>query len=488
MLITMAVSLYTVRIVLNTLGVEDYGLYNVVGGIVALLAFLPGSMATATQRFFSHALGQQDQDKLNRVFGVNTLIYLTIGLLALIILKTGGGWFVANHLSIPDGRFEAVQAIFDIAVITFVVTILKSPFMAIIIAHEDMIIYAYMAILDAFLKLGAVFLLVHLPGEKIVVYAWLLLSVAIIDTLLYLIICFRKYSECRIRHIRWEQQLAKEVVGFTGWTLFGQICMITRGHATTILINQFFNPSVVAARAISSSISGYTSTFASNLNLSLYAPIVKTHAGLRNNEMYDLIYAGGKFTFYLTWILFLPIFFHLEWIVQLWLGKIPEYVIPFTQLLLIQTIIYAVSMPLTTAARAPGKMALYETLMGGIQLLTLPVAWLLLKNNFTAYSIIMVSVIAEGIMFIVRLLMVNRLTGMPIIGFIRKACLPVIAISAISLCGVFGIQTLIVSLEINQIFSLVSSLIITTIVIYYVGLSKEIRSKVVFTIKKKINF
>lgn len=477
MLITMAVSLYTVRIVLNTLGVEDYGLYNVVGGIVALLAFLPGSMASATQRFFSHALGQQDQDKLNRVFGVNTLIYLTIGLLALIILKTGGGWFVANHLSIPDGRFEAVQRIFDIAVITFVVTILKSPFMAIIIAHEDMIIYAYMAILDAFMKLGAVFLLVHIPGEKIVVYAWLLLSVAIIDTLLYLIICFRKYSECRVRHIRWERQLAKEVVGFTGWTLFGQLTTVARTAAITILLNQYFSPVVIAARAIASNIAGQANMLASQFNTSLYPPIIKAYAADQKEDMYGLVINGAKATFFLMWILALPIFVEMEAILALWLKTVPDYTVLFARLTLIEGLIFAISLPVATAARAPGRMAAYESILGSLQFCILIASWFFLKAGYGPQSVFYIAIVVNMIMFIVRLEIVSRLTGLPVWRFLKGTMPPILAVVGMTFVLASSAATILPDGLGALFISLAITFAFNAICIYFLGLPNGMRTK-----------
>lgn len=477
MLITMGVSLYTVRIVLNTLGVEDYGLYNVVGGIVALLAFLPGSMASATQRFFSHALGQQNQDRLNRVFGVNALIYLSIGLLALVVLKTAGDWFVANKLSIPDGRFEAVQTIFDIAVITFVVTILKSPFMAIIIAHEDMVVYAYMAILDALLKLGAVFLLVQLPGDKIIVYAWLLLAVAIIDTLLYQIICFRKYSECQVRHIRWERQLAKEVVGFTAWTLFGQLTSVARGAAVTILLNQYFSPIVIAARAIASNITSQSNILASQFNTSLYPPIIKAYAADQKEEMYSLVINGSKATFFLMWILALPVFVHMEEILTLWLKSVPEYTVAFARLTLIEGLIFAISLPVATAARAPGKMAAYESILGTLQLAALIVSWFLLEARFGPYSVFYAAIVLNLLMFVVRLIIVNYLTGLSVLFYLKKTLLPVIGVVVVTVV----LSALVAHISppglIYLFIALSGMCIINTVSIYFIGLPVSMRQK-----------
>ncbi|WP_222852052.1 lipopolysaccharide biosynthesis protein [Cyclobacterium plantarum] len=487
MLITMGVSLYTVRIVLNTLGAEDYGLYNVVGGVVALLSFLPGSMASATQRFFSHALGQQDQNKLNRVFGVNSLIYLGIGLAAFVILNTGGLWFVENHLEVPDGRLDTLVSLFYLAVFTFVLTILKSPLMAMIIAHEDMKIYAYMAIVDAILKLAAVFLLIYLPGDKILVYGLLLLLVSLIDTTIYSIICFNRYAECQIKNISWDAGLAREVVGFTGWTLFGQLTTVARGAAITVLLNQYFTPFVVAARAIAINISGQSNKLATQFNTSLYPPIIKSYAANEKEEMFALVTNGSKATFFLMWILALPVFIEMESILVYWLKETPSYTVEFARLSLVEGLIFSISLPVTTAARAPGKMATYESILGFFQFSILIVSWILLNGGFGPEFVFYVAILVNVIMFIVRLQIVGNLTGLPVVSYLKET-LP-------SILGVIFISTAL-SLLIKDLFpvgdlfyfavSLVIIFGITAISIYYIGLPSKIRKKLTKLIHSKL--
>lgn len=486
MLISMGVSLYTVRIVLNTLGVEDYGLYNVVGGVVALLSFLPGSMASATQRFFSHALGEQDQEKLNKIFGVNSFIYLGIGALAFIILNTVGVWFIENQLEVPEGRLDALVSLFYIAVITFVISIIKSPMMAIIIAHEDMKIYAYMAILEALLKLGVVFLLMYLPGDKIIIYGALLMGVSIIDTTVYLIICFKKYTECRFKHIRWDYSLAKQIMGFTGWTLFGQLTTVARGAALTILLNQYFTPVVVAARAIAVNIAGQSNLLAVQFNTSLYSPIVKSYAANKRKEMYDLVIIGSKATFFLMWILALPIFIEMKSILAIWLKNTPEHTVEFARLTLIEGLIFAISLPLTTAARAPGKMAAYETILGILQFSILALSWLLLMSGSGPKTVFYVAIMINFVMFFARLKIVSRLTGLPIVLYLAQTVFPVFKVILIS--SVFSAVFSCI-LPIGIVFFIISLggiFIISVLTIYYLGLPLIIREKIKSFVSLKV--
>lgn len=485
MLLTMGVSLYTVRVVLNALGVEDYGLYNVIGGVVALLSFLPGSMASATQRFFSHALGQQDQEKLNNIFGVNALIYLGIGSLALVLLNTGGLWFVKNHLDVPMDRYDAIVTLFHIAVITFVVSILRSPFIAIIIAHEDMKIYAYMAIADAVLKLGAVFLLVELPGDKIVVYGLLLMVVAVLNTVIYLSMCFRRYPECRFRHIRWDPIIAKDIVGFTGWTLLGQITSVARGAAITILLNQYFTPVVIAARSIAMSVSSQSNMLASQFNTSLYPPIIKAYAANKKNEMYSLVNNGCKATFFLMWILALPLFLEMESILTLWLGEPPTYAVEFARLTLVEALVLAVSLPLATAARAPGRMAAYETILGAMQMSILLLAWLLLQSGSGPQSVFYVAIAVNLIMFAVRLKIVSYLTGLPILNYLKQTLAPVLCVVLVSLGTAWPLSLVFPDALWYLPVSLAAILVNCSISIYFLGLTPSMRRKLKEVVFKK---
>jgi O-antigen/teichoic acid export membrane protein len=486
LLITMGVSLYTVRIVLNTLGVEDYGLYNVVGAVVALLSFLPGGMASATQRFFSHALGQNDQDKLNRVFGVNTLIYLGIGAVALVVLKTGGAWFVESHLQVPEDRYDVVVSLFSVVAITFVVTVLKSPFMAIIIAHEDIKLYAYLAIIDSLLKLGAVTLLLHLPGEKILLYGLLLLGVAVIDALVHFLICFGRYDECRISNIRWDASLAKEVVGFTGWTLFGQLTTVARGAGVTILLNQYFSPAIIAARAIAMNIAGQANMLSTQFNTSLYPPIIKAYAAEKKEDMYGLVINGSKGTFYLMWIIALPVYLEMEAILTLWLKTPPDYTVVFARLTLIEALILAVSLPLTTAARAPGKMAAYESILGGMQLSILIASWILLKAEFGPQSVFYAAIVVNAMMFLVRLTIVSRLTGLPPLQFLLGTMPRLIKVVLVSAISSTMVAHYLARGNAPLAVSLIAAISLAVAAIYYLGLPEASRRQVTSFINRKI--
>ncbi|GHU67747.1 hypothetical protein FACS189413_03090 [Bacteroidia bacterium] len=485
------VSFYTVRVVLNVLGIEDYGIYNVVGGIVTFFSFLSGSMASATQRFFSFALGQNNFEKLKTTFTINWLIYGAIALIAVILLETVGCWFVSKHLNIPLGRYEAVVCVYHFAVFSFVTSIMTSPFTAMITAHEDMRIFAYVSIIEAIMKLSVVFLLQYLAGDKLEVYGILLFAVSLINAIIYIAICMRKYQECQFRQFYWDNRLLREIVGFTTWTLFGQVTSVARNQGITILINQFFNPVVVAAKAIASSITNQINLFSNNFNIGLYPPIIKSYAAGNKMEMFSLIFRGSKITFFLMWVFALPLFLEMDTILQVWLKNPPPGTILFTRLALIEVLITSISLPITTAARAPGKMKFYEFTLGCIQIAIFIVSWFVLVLGAAAYSVFIVAIVANLLMFLVRLLIVKQLIDIPLRNYYVRVVLPVSIIIFLSGVSSFAIHWLLPVGFVYACISILMSILISSVSMYFVGLNilerEKIRNVVMsrVTLKKK---
>lgn len=478
------VSLYSVRVVLNTLGVEDYGIYSVVGGIVSFFSFLSGTMASATQRFFSYALGENNQDKLNKTFSTNLLIYIFIAIISVILLETLGYWFVHNNLKVPLERYETACFIYHFSVMTFVFTIIASPFMAIIIAHEDMHIYAYVSIADASLKLLVVFLLRLLVWDKLKLYGILLCFVGFVNAIIYLIICLKKYEECQFKKFNWNRKLFSETISFTGWTLFGQVTSVLRVQAVTILINQVFNPLIVTARTIATQVTNQVNVFSSNFNVGLYPPIIKSYAANEKDEMFDLIFTGCKITFFLMWVFSLPLFIEMRFCLTIWLKQPPEFSVLFTRLALIEVLINTISMPIATAARASGKMRNYELSLGAIQVLIFVTDFILFKYfSVEAYIVFVVAAIFNLLMFIVRLILVRYLIDFPILRFIKTVILPIIFVAVIS--ALFS-MLFYFSLPKTIIFNLLIiflCVIISTLCMFFFGFDKSEKKKVLEKVK-----
>lgn len=471
------VNLYALRIVLNTLGVDDYGIFTVVAGFVTLLSFLPGTMASATQRFFSFALGQQDQDKLNKTFSANWLLYGLICLVILAVLETLGLWYISEHLSIPEDRIAAAKTLYHFTAVSFVLSVFSSPFMAILIAHEDMHLYALISIIEAVLKLFAAVLLTYLPWDSLPLYGQLLMLVAAINTGLYVLVCFKRYVECQFKKIHWDSVLVWEILGFTGWTMFGQISTVSRNQAVTVLINQFFNPATVAARAIAMTVANQVMVFAQNFNTGLYPSIIKTYASDQKKEMLGLVLNGSKLTFFLMWVFALPLLIEMEAVLRLWLKMPPVEAVLFTRLAIVEALIVSLSLPIATVARAPGKMKLYELSLGCIQLLLFLVSWIVLKAGYPAESVFVVAILANVVMFKVRLLIVNKLVGLPIRPYYKHVVLPLTAVVFVSSLPLVLLSKRLPDGFLSTALLVLTSIILSTLSMYYLGLDSTWRQK-----------
>ncbi len=480
------VSLYTVRVVLNVLGVEDYGIYSVVASLVAISSFLPGSLASSTQRFFSFALGEDNKDKLNKTFSVNLILYGAIALIAFMFLETLGLWFVNQHLALPVERVDTAHTLYQLSILIFVASVFRSPFMAIIIAHEDMKIYAYASILEVLMKLGVVFLLMYLPWDKLELYGVLLLGVACINSATYIGFCLIKYEECQFRKFHWDASLLREIVGFTGWTVFGQITSVARTNAITVLLNQMFNPVVVAARAIAVNVASNINLFSNNFNFGLYPPIIKSYAAGNKEEMFSLISNGSKITFFLMWLFALPMLLETEYILNMWLKNVPTYAVIFAQLALIESIIMSLSLPIATAARAPGKMRLYELTLGSIQIALFLCAWLVLSLGAPAYSVFLVAIVANLVMFVIRLLIVRVLIGFQILPFFKSVVFPVVGIVVCSSLPVLIVRQALPSGFVYVVLTIFMCLLSSLLSMYFIGLDKVWREKAVIMIKSRL--
>lgn len=477
-LLILLVSLYTVRVILDVLGAEDYGIYNVVAGVVTLLSFFSGTMGSATQRFFSFALGKNDDLQLKKIFSVNLFIYLGIAIIAALVLETVGLWFIKEKLAIPVDRFDAALYIYHFAVFTFIVSVLTTPFMAMIIAHEDMQIYAYVSIAESVLKLGSVFLLMYIDTDKLELYGVLLFSISIINASIYLLIAINKYEECQFKKIFWDKGLLKEITGFTGWTLFGQISTVIRNQGITILINQFFNPVVVTSRAIALSISNHVGVFANNFNTSLYPPIIKSYSSGNKGEMFSLVHNGSRLTFFLMWMIALPLLLEMEAILHIWLKNTPPEAVLFSQLKIVESLILSISLPVATAARAPGKMRIYELTLGIIQLSILFFSWVILKMDYPAFSVFLVAIVVNIFMFFVRLMIVSSLIDLSVSKFMKKVVLPVIGVIIISTVSSYIFQKIIPESILYSLAVIIFSILVSVVTIYYIGLDKYWRMKI----------
>jgi O-antigen/teichoic acid export membrane protein len=329
------------------------------------------------------------------------------------------------------------------------------------------------------MKLGVVFLLQYIALDKLELYGLLLLCVSVVTTFLYTGTCLYRYKECQFKKIYWDYKLFREIIGFTGWTVFGQFSTIARTHAVTVLLNQSFSPAVVAARALSVQIATQVNIFSGNFNTSLYPPIIKSYAANELQEMYGLITGGSKITFYLLWVFALPMIVEMETILKIWLTTVPQHAVLFSQLSLVEALILSISLPLAAAARAPGKMKTYEITLGSIQVGIFFAAWAAIAAGGAAYSVFIVAILANILMFGVRLYLVNKLTGFPMSSFLRFSVLPVLTIMLVSGLPVALLNALSPEGLFWSALVIVTSFVVSSLAMYFIGLDKEWRLKVI---------
>lgn len=420
MIFIMAVTLYTSRVVLRVLGVEDFGIFNVVAGVVAMFGFLNSSMSATTQRFISFSLGRGD-DNLNKVFSTCVLTHALIALGVLVLVESVGLWFLYNKMIIPEVRMDAAFWVFQFSALSTVVTVMSIPFNADIIAHEKMSAFAYISIVEVCLKLLIVFLLDVGNIDKLVLYGFLLLLVQCGIFLTYMGYCLRHFKESRFRFV-YEKKLFSEVFSFAGWNLWGYLASILYTQGLNILLNVFFGPVVNAARGLANQVDGAIRLFASNFQMAINPQIVKTYAAKDLESMHKLVFRSSKFSFFLLLALSLPVMIEAPMILRLWLSTVPDWTASFLRLMLVVVIVDSVANPLMTSAAATGRIKLYQSVLGGIQLLIVPVAYVVLRMGGEPNSVFVVHICICLIAFAVRLFIVRGMIGLSIKKYLMEVC------------------------------------------------------------------
>lgn len=407
-ILIMLVSLYTVRVVLNVLGAEDYGIYNVVAGVVTMFSFLSGAMASASQRYFSFDLGKGDTEHLKITFNITFEIYLLLAILIVILAETFGLYFVHKKLVIPPERMMAAKWIYQLSIFSLLMSLITTPYMAIIIAHEKMSVYAYVSIIEVSLKVGIVFLLKVLPYDKLIVYGILLAIVSFINTSIYRFYCYKNYSECKFLFVK-DKKLFKELISYSSWNLFGSVASMVRNQGLTILLNLFFGPLINASRAVAMQVNVAVLSFAQNFSTALRPQIIKSYAANEKERTIKLVLYGTKIVFFLMAVICVPLFFQVPYLLKLWLKNVPDYTVIFVQLVIIDVLIDSISYPIMSVVQATGKIKLYQSVVGGCLILNLPASYIFLKVGFPPETVFVVAIIFSFITLILRVVISQRL-------------------------------------------------------------------------------
>jgi O-antigen/teichoic acid export membrane protein len=381
MLIITIISLYTVRVVLNGLGAEDYGIFNTVAGVVTTSSFLSSVLAISVQRFYSFSMGKNNDKDLNEIFSssINIIILLSLGII--IVFETFGLWFVKTQLTIPYGRMEATLWIYQFSLFSFIFTILEIPFTAAIFAHEDMSIYAVISTVDCFLRLTVAFLIGKFMADNLIIYGSGLLIVSFIIFQFYAIYGLIKYEECHYKKTH-NTLLYKKLLSFSGWTLFGSAASTGMQQGNIILLNIFFGPIINAAFGIALQINNAFNALSNSIILPLRPAMIKAYAEKNNDYLNQLFSVGNKFILYFLLAIGIPIFSEIVTILTWWLGNINSDIIIFSRLIIIYIIFLGIHSPITTIMQATGHVKEYHLPVESITLMCIPLTWLFLVLDF----------------------------------------------------------------------------------------------------------
>lgn len=427
MLFLVLISLYTSRIVLQVLGVEDFGLNNVVGGIISFLGFMTSSLAGASSRFITFALGKGNFDNLRKTFNNIVSIHILFAIIILIIGETFGLWFIQNKLNIPADREIAAFWVYQFSIITAIGSFICMPFTAVIIAHEKMSAFAYLTLGDALLKLLAVYILAMSPYDKLIIYAAMIMLIQFFDIIIYTIYCYKKFPETHINRLKIERESFREIFIYAGWTMNGNLAVFGYTQGLNILLNIFFNPIINAARGIAVQVQTVVNNFSYNFQMAINPQLTKSYANGNYDRMHILIITSSKFSIYLLYIICLPLSLKAETILNMWLTEVPEHTISFLRLILMTTILCTLSNPIVTSIHATGKLKKFQIIEGSLLLLIVPTSYLILKFfNVPPESVFIVHFIIEMITQYARVKIVLPMINMEIKIYSRKVIIPII--------------------------------------------------------------
>lgn len=476
-LFIMAVTLYTSRVVLNTLGVEDYGIYNVVGGVVMMFSVISGSLSSSISRFITYELGHGDFDRLKRIFITSINIQVGISLVILVLAETFGVWFLNTKMNIPSERMGAANWVLQCSLISFVINLISVPYNACIIAHEKMSAFAYISILEAVLKLAVVYMLIISPYDKLATYAVLLAVVALLIRLTYGQYCKRHFEESRYSFV-YDRPLMKEMTGFAGWSFFGNSAYMLNTQGVDMLINIFFGVTLNAAKGVATQVQNAVMQFVNNFTVAVNPQITKSYAAGEMEYMYRLVCRGAKYSYFLLLIFVVPIVCEADYILKLWLRIVPEQAPTFLRLTLFGALAMGMGNTLYTSVFATGNIRKYQLWVTVVGCLVFPLTWVAFKIGLPASTSYAIFILVYYALVFVRLFIAKELLDIPVGPYIKEVVIRTLAVSAIAfifpISIVYSMQPGFLRLVITCLIGFLS----VTASIYMLGLGKSERKKI----------
>lgn len=467
----MLVSLYTSRVVLNTLGVSDFGVYNVVGGLVAMFSILSGSLTTAISRYITFTLGKGDRKRLNEVFSTALIVQSIMAISIIILAEILGVWLLNCKMNIPETRMSAANWVLQFSIFSFAINLISIPYNSSIIAHEKMSAFAYISIVEASLKLLIIYLLVISNFDKLISYSFLLLCVAIVIRMTYGIYCKRHFEECHFKYI-WDKKLLKEMTSFAEWSLIGNSAGILRNQGVNILLNIYCGTIVNAANGIATQVNNAIAGFSNNFIMAVNPQIIKLYSQKQLDKSYKLVMNSSRLSFMLMLLITTPVIFTTPEILKLWLKIVPDYSVHFIRLILLLSLVECICIPLVTLNQATGNIRNYQLVVGTIHLLNFPVSWVFLEVGCIPELVYVIAIVLAVVNLYARLIMLNRMLGVSIRSFNKNVVFKIFKTALLTYICVYGMRRMFD----NWILIVILSTALTGFIISLTGISKNERA------------
>lgn len=485
MIFIMLIALYTSRVVLKALGIEDYGLYNIVGGVVTIFSFLKSSMTSSTQRFLSYELGRSEASaESNRVFCASVTTHFGISLVLFLLCETVGLWLLNSQVNIPEGRQFAANVIYQFSVVSICINLMIVPYNACVIAHEDMNYFAYISIMDSIFKLLIAIVISHTSSmDRLILYGFLIMLITVANLLVYWIICKKSYQEC-IFMFKWDVVMIKRIFSFSSWNLLGQMASVVSTQGVSLLINVFYSVAANAAMGVAQQVNHAISGLVANFQTAYQPQITKSYAAGEKESLKLLMYQASKVSFFLIFIVSLPILFNIDDILDFWLDKVPQYTSQFCVYILISSMMTAIGGPLWIAIFATGKIRNYQIVLSIVYILDIFVVYALFRMGFSPVAAVVVKAVVYFLVVLIRLYYCSKqITFFSVSQYVKKVLLPVLASSIVSIVFAY-----IISLYSPTVFmklvGAIAILLVSIISAFMIGLASNERLAVRNIIKK----
>ena len=486
MLVTMVVSLFTTRIVFRALGVDNYGIYNVVGSVIVFFTFINNGLTTASRRYITAELAQGDSESQRNVFNLAVLAHVLISGIVLFLAETIGLWVVNSLLNIPEDRMFAANVVYQLSVFSAILSVMQAPFTAAITANERMNIYAYLSILDVILKLALAYVVMVAPGDKLIIYAICVFVVGVLNIIINRLYCYKVFPMCRFKRPN-NKALLKEMFGYMGWNLTGQGMVVLTNQGVTLLVNMFFTVAANAAMGISNQITGIVSHFVSNFQVAFNPQITKLYVSRNQSDLIKLANRCSRLSSYLVLVFVIPLCFQVRNFLFLWLGEYPEYAVEFCVITLVAILIDSLSAPLWMILSADKNVKKYQIVISSIYAMNFVGSWIVLKLGFPPYSVIIVRVIVYCVAIAARLMLVKeKIAVFPIIQWLREVPLRTVSVAFIPIASCFLIGLLNINSQLLELLIKGGlAFFVSCLAVFFIGMTKSERSFILEKVLKR---